>query len=108
MPNPTSPITMRMLESPTGEMVYIIVEQMRDDEIDGEVVRLRAHSHPPGTARTASFSNAVVVDETGNQYDLRRRYINLLLDYYDKKWKRVSASQFGSTERERFWSLDNL
>jgi hypothetical protein len=35
-------------------------------------------------------------------------YINLLLDYYDKKWKRVGASQFGSTERERFWLLDQL
>lgn len=99
---------MRMLESPTGDMVYIVVEQMLDDDIDGEVVRLRAHSHPPGTPRTATFSNAVVVDETGNQYDLRRRYINLLLDYYDKKWKRVGASQFGSTERERFWLLDQL
>jgi hypothetical protein len=108
MPNNPKPITMRMLESPTGDMVYIVVEQMLDDDIDGEVVRLRAHSHPPGTPRTATFSNAVVVDETGNQYDLRRRYINLLLDYYDKKWKRVGASQFGSTERENFWLLDQL
>ena len=86
---------MRMLESPTGEMVYIIVEQMRDEEIDGEVVRLRAHSHPPGTPRTATLSNAVVVDETGNQYDLRRRYINLLLDYYDKKSARPSGNGSG-------------
>jgi hypothetical protein len=48
------------------------------------------------------------IDETGNQYDLRRRYVNLLIDYYDKKWKRVDASQFGSTERENFWLLDQL
>jgi len=99
---------MRMLEGPAGEMVYIVVEQMLDEDIDGEVVRLRAHAHPPGTPRTATFSNAVVVDETGNQYDLRRRYINLLLDYYDKKWKRMGASQFGSTPRENFWLLDQL
>ena len=99
---------MRMLESPTGEMVYIIVEQMRDDDVDGELLRLRAHAHPPGTPRTATFSNAVVVDETGNQYDLRRRYLNLLLDYYDKKWKRMSANMFGSTPQHQFWSLDNL
>jgi len=99
---------MRMLESPTGDMVYIIVEQMRDDDVDGELIRLRAHSHPPGTPRTATTSNAVLLDETGNQYDLRRRYINLLLDYYDKKWKRVGASLFGSAERERFWKLDEL
>jgi len=97
-----------MLESPTGDMVYIIVEQMRDDDVDGELIRLRAHSHPPGTPRTATTSNAVLLDETGNQYDLRRRYINLLLDYYDKKWKRVGASLFGSAERERFWKLDEL
>jgi hypothetical protein len=75
---------MRMLESPTGDMVYIIVEQMRDDDVDGELIRLRAHSHPPGAPRTATTSNAVLLDETGNQYELRRRYINLLLDYYDK------------------------
>jgi hypothetical protein len=97
-----------MLEGPTGEMVYIVVEQMLDEDIDGEVVRLRAHAHPPGAPRTATLSNALVVDETGNQYDLRRRYINLLLDYYDKKWKRTSASQFGSTPRENFWLLDQL
>ena len=99
---------MRMLQSPTGEMVYVIVEQMKDEDIDGELVRLRAHSHPPGTALTATTSNTVVLDETGNQYDLRRRYINLLLDYYDKKWKRVGANMFGSTPREQFWSLENL
>lgn len=99
---------MRMLESPTGDMVYIIVEQMRDDDVDGELIRLRAHSHTPGTPRTATISKAVLLDETGNQYDLRRRYINLLLDYYDKKWKRVGANLFGSTGRERFWKLDEL
>jgi hypothetical protein len=97
-----------MLRGPDGEMVYIIVERMTDADIDGEVVRLRAHSHPSGTPKTATFSNAVVVDETGNQYDLRRRYINLLLDYYDKKWTKAGGGQFGSTERERFWSLDSL
>lgn len=108
VPTSPMPITTRILESPTGEKVYIVVERMRDEDIDGEVVRLRVHSHPPGTPLTATTSNTVVLDETGDQYYLRRRYINTLLDYYDRKWKRMGASQFGSTERERFWSLDNL
>lgn len=99
---------MRMLESPKGEMVYALVEQMRDDDVDGELMRFRVHYHPAGSPRTATMSNNLVLDESGNQYDLRLSFVKFLLDYRDKGWKRMGASTFGSSATEQFWSLEGL
>ena len=103
------PVVMRMLENPSnGEFVYAVVEQMRDDDVHGEVMRFRVHHHAAGTPRTATTSNAFLLDETGKQYDLRLSFVKFLLEKRDAGWKRTGASTFGSSPTEQFWSLENL
>ena len=87
------PVVMRMLENPSnGEFVYAVVEQMRDDDVHGEVMRFRVHHHAAGTPRTATTSNAFLLDETGNQYDLRLSFVKFLLEKRDAGWKRTVLS----------------
>ena len=103
------PVVMRMLENPTtGEFAYAVIEQMREDDIHGELMRFRVHYHPAGTPRTATTSNTFLVDESGNQYDLRLMWVKFLLDKRDAGWKQTGASTFGSSPIEQFWSLKDL
>lgn len=104
----TKPVIARMLENSSGEMLYAVVEHMTDENVDGELMRFRVRHHPPGTPRTATMSNAIVLDETGNQYDLRLSFVKFLLDKRDKGWKRTGASTFGSSPTEQLWSLEDL
>ena len=104
----TKPVIARMLENSGGELLYAIVERMTDENVDGELMRFRVHHHPPGTPRTATMSNAIILDETGNQYDLRLSFVKFLLDKRDSGWKRTGATTFGSSPTEQFWSLENL
>jgi len=102
------PVIARFLENSSGELLYAVVEQMRDDDVHGEVMRFRVHHHAAGTPRTATTSNTVLLDETGNQYDLRLLFVKFLLEKRDAGWKRTGASMFGSSPTEQFWSLENL
>jgi len=105
---PPRPVIARFLESPSGELLYAVVEQMRDDDVQGEMMRFRVHYHPAGAPRTATTSNTVLLDETGNQCDLRLLFVKFLLEKRDAGWKRSGASTFGSSPTEQFWSLENL
>jgi hypothetical protein len=102
------PMIARFLESPTGEFVYAVVEQMHEDDVTGEVMRFRVHHHPAGAPRTATTSNTVLLDETGNQYDLRLSFVKFLLKKRDDGWKCTGSSTFGSSPTEQFWSLKDL
>lgn len=108
MTSPTKPVVMRMLENSNGEFLYAIVERMTDPDVDGELMRFRVHYHPPGSPRTATMSDTVVLDETGNQYDLRISFVKFLLDKRDSGWKQTGSSTFGSSPTEKFWSLEDL
>lgn len=104
---PPTPWVARILEK-NGETLYLIVERVNDEDIHGDLVRFRVHRHPPNSARVADASNVAEVDESGNQYQLRLKYVQYLLDRRDEGWKRVGASKFGSTEAQNYWSLENL
>jgi hypothetical protein len=101
------PIVTRHLEK-NGETLYVIIERINDPDVAGELCRLRAHLHPCGTPRTATWSNNIVRDETGNKLDLRLSLIKLLLDKRDKKWVRTGASTITSADETDFWRFDTL
>lgn len=102
-----SVIISRHLEK-DGEMLYVVLERINDTDVEGELYRLRAHLHPSGTPRTATWCNNVVKDETGNKYDLRLSFIKLLLDKRDEKWVQTGASAVLSASETEFWRFDTL
>jgi hypothetical protein len=104
--NPSLIIT-RHLEK-NGEMLYVALERIHDPDVAGELYRLRAHLHPDGTPRTATWSNNVVRDETGDKFDLRLSFIKFLLEKRDEEWKQVAASAVASPTETEFWRLDTL
>ena len=65
----STPWIARFLEK-DGEMLYLIVEQVNDEDVDGTLLRFRVHRHPNGTARVATTSNDVIWEESGDQYHL--------------------------------------
>lgn len=102
-----SPIISRHLEK-SGELLYVIIERIYEPDVEGELYRLRAHLHLAGAPRTATWSNNIVRDETGNKYDLRLSFIKLLLDKRDEEWRQIGASAVMSPAETEFWRLDNL
>jgi hypothetical protein len=44
-------------------VLYVVVERIYDPDVVGELFRLRAHLHPAGASRTATWSNNIVRDE---------------------------------------------
>jgi len=102
-----SPIISRHLEK-NGEMLYVIVERINEPDVEGELLGLRAHFHPAGAPRTATWSNNIVRDETGNKYDLRLSFIKFLLDKRDEKWNQIAGSVVASPAEAEFWRFDTL
>lgn len=100
-----SPIIARHVEK-DGELLYVVLERVNESDVDGELFRLRAHRHPPGSARTATWSNAIVREETGNKYVMRIAFIKFLLEKRDDGWKTVGASSLSSLPESEFWRLD--
>src|SRR5271156_900850 len=107
VPRNPSPIISRHLEK-KGELLYAIIERIYEPDVEGELYRLRVHRHPTGTPRTATWSNNIVKDETGNKYDLRLSFIKFLLDKRDEEWRQIGASAVTTPAETEFWRFDTL
>ena len=107
MSKPSTPWIARFLEK-GGEMLYLVVEQVNDEDVDGTLLRFRVHRHPQGSPRVAGASNEIIWEESGNQHHLRLAFIKYLLDRRDEGWRRTGATDFGSTPAHQFWSLKDL